>query len=62
MICPVCKNNIQEYYSVCPICNYYGLHQEFLNIEDALIWEEQELPYFQALWSRKNMDCVTQKC
>lgn len=58
MICPVCKNDIQEYYTVCPICNYYGLHQEFLNIEDALIWEEQELPYFKALWLRKNTGCA----
>ncbi len=53
MKCPVCKNEIQEIYSVCPICNYFGLNKDFINIEDAIEWEKSVLTYYRALWLRK---------
>lgn len=52
MKCPVCKTEIQDYYTVCPVCNFFGLHRDFVNVEDAILWEQTVLPYYRALWLR----------
>lgn len=53
MKCPVCKTEIQEYHTVCPVCNFFGLHRDFINVEDAVEWERTVLTYYRALWLRK---------
>lgn len=56
MKCPVCKTEIQEIYSVCPVCNYFGLNKDFINVEDAIEWEKSVLTYYRALWLRKQTE------
>lgn len=53
MRCPICKSEIDDNCGTCPVCDFFGLKQEFLNIEDAIHWEKSVLPYFRAIWLRK---------
>lgn len=55
MQCPVCKSKIDEFYTVCPVCGFFGLHMDFVNKEDALHWKKSILPYYQAVWNRKQL-------
>lgn len=53
MKCPVCKSEIDDNNYVCPICNFYDLHKDFVNLDDAITWEKTVLTYYRALWARK---------
>ena len=53
MKCPVCESEVFEYHAVCPICNYFGLHKDFANDDEASAWERYVLKYYRALWLRK---------
>lgn len=50
MKCPVCKTEINDMEIICPICGFFELHTEFVNVSDATKWyEELVLPY-RARW------------
>lgn len=56
MKCPVCKTEVEEHHTICPICDFFGLHIDFVNKEDALHWKRSVLPYYQAIWKRKQFE------
>lgn len=59
MKCPVCKTEVEEYHAVCPTCDFFGLHMDFLNKEDADYWKSSVIPYHQAVWARKQQGDVS---
>ena len=55
MKCPVCESEVFEYHSVCPVCNYFGLHKDFANDDEASVWERYVLKFYRVLWLRKGL-------
>lgn len=58
MRCPVCESEVFEYHAICPVCNYFGLHKDFANDDEASAWERYVLKYYRALWIRKKQKTV----
>lgn len=58
MRCPVCESEVFEYHAICPVCNYFGLHKDFANDDEASAWERYVLKYYRALWIRKKQKPV----
>ena len=48
MKCPVCKTDCMGYQR-CPDCGFDELNKVFINLEEALFWEQKEvIPYRNA--------------
>lgn len=58
MKCPVCESEVFEYHATCPVCDYFGLHKDFANDDEASAWERYILKYYRALWIRKKQKPV----
>lgn len=50
--CPVCKSEVHPGSKECCICGFTDLNAEFLNIEEAEIWQKQVVEPCKAIWQR----------
>lgn len=54
MKCPVCKTEISDHSTTCPICEFNNVQKTFVNLDDAQNWEKNELLPFRAQWEKQN--------
>ena len=54
--CPVCKNTINEDSVKCSVCNFTGLHREFITKEDAQEWFDTTVLPYRKQWETKKTD------
>lgn len=50
--CPVCKSEVHPGSKECCVCGFTELNAEFLNIEEAEIWQKQVVEPCKAIWQR----------
>lgn len=52
MKCPVCKSEVNQVKQECPTCGFTGLNAEFVNIEEAEMWQKQVVEPCKAIWQK----------
>lgn len=53
MKCPVCKESILIHELLCQHCGFADLHREFINVADALDWEQQVVIPYRTKWEEQ---------